>query len=714
MKINKNLLKFFFIFTSIFLQSCGNDDSLPPDTTPPSDITLVLNDLSGNNSTEAIRVSNILEIKVDATDDRGISKVEAFIDNQKVNEDSTAPFKIEVDVTPFETGEYLLKVTASDAAGNMTSKEEPIFIDNTMPSITNISIENNTVINGDETPLTFEVTDDEEIENVIVFINDIAKTEITDGNYETVINTSDLQDGNNIIKIIATDLTGNVSTVIQNFIVDNTGPEIKINTLVEGQIIDEVFSFNPELTDAFSEVTSLEVFYNNQQIKLFENTLDYKFEFDPENYPVGNGVFKFIAIDYLGNQTESIANIEILRALLRLEFPSDFVDEAIEIFWVYASKPDGTNIVAKQIEGSITETVLHAPGEFNITDEFMVTFYSLDNGGFSRISTFQNLTRFLPEQMILSKSEQKSIVSSNSLESKGFFETDSPIVFSEGQDYRGSLQENPIYHIEFYAPERTNNVYFYSYDFPSNDGTAYKYQKVNTPIVNDFVLDIANFDTPNVEFKSFDAFSAENVSIKILGFESVDDFNNNVFHEIYRNYGIPNLTSSTIGYPLINSFHSYRHEIAIGDYITERSGSPLASYIRPEWSIDFNLINNQKISFVTTGTSHTVGKVSLGDSGNNPKFVWNLIFDSQKTTEVVIPSLPTELENTNFYNFVQTNTLEVALAELSLYEGISSYPEYLNQVIKYKKDYYEESDYVEAINKAGFTPGGYRLEDFFF
>ncbi len=128
---------------TIFLYSCSSNSEDPtpePDTVAPTlDFTI-----SGTSSgSEPIVVSNQMEININAQDANGIAKVEAFIDNEKVGEDSTAPFTILVDLSGYATKSltsksqnYSLRVDATDISGNKSSSEQMITVINETPLIT--------------------------------------------------------------------------------------------------------------------------------------------------------------------------------------------------------------------------------------------------------------------------------------------------------------------------------------------------------------------------------------------------------------------------------------------------------------------------------------------------------------------------------------------------------------------------------------------------
>ncbi|AXT18814.1 hypothetical protein D7030_05720 [Flavobacteriaceae bacterium AU392] len=700
--------KILLLFLLILVYSCSSDDP-DPDIIAPTNVVFTLNSLS-TDTTQPLMISTTLEINVSADDEIGVAKVEIFIDGVEVAEDVSAPFNLTVDVSSLETGNHTLRVSVSDAAGNTTSVEEIIFVDNTMPSITNVSIENDQIIGGNDNLLTFDVSDDNGIENVVVSINGDNISEITDEVYEVNIETLDLQDGTNEIQITATDLTGNVSNLTLNFIADNSGPEITINSISENQIIDDIINFNPSVDDAFSEVASLEVLLNDERIQFFEDINDFSFEFDPELVATGNNVFTFIAIDALGNLNEIVISTEILRILIRVNLPQDFVPSAVIESWIFASNPDGTPIVAEQISDATTDVVLHAPAEFNMTDEFMVTFYEVDNGNFNRISTLQNFTRVLPGTINIRERNQFPSFTGTDYNVSGFESVGSDVINAEGVDYSGSRQTDEIFHLELKQPQLTNNIYFYSFSNPFNVN-SYSYQLVNRPIATDFSIEDANFSTVDVTVENFIINDDGNFNfpintfidpaLTILGFENQADLENNVFHELFRfNIGA-NQIGTPILYPLNNSFAFYRHQVSFDNFLTERLGSPLSDYTRPDWSIDPTLTNNNSIILTTSGSSHTVGRAFLRNNASIPgnNYTWTLVYDSQSNnTEVIIPQLPDELSSLAFFNFLESESLEIEQIDLSGYESIQSYDDYIDRVLRDNLDYFEVSDFVETIS----------------
>src|SRR5690606_19226801 len=181
-------------------------------------------------------IGNTIEIEIDAKDAKGISKVEAFLDDSKVGEDKEAPFKITIDLTQYSkklTGkvtaisktqtQYTLKVSATDLAGNVASVEQDIIVDNEMPTITQVSLENNSAIGGGENLVTFTAQDNKEIMSVEVKVNDVAlATALENNTYTFNIDSALLEDGPNTLTITVTDQANNTATYNAPFMADNT------------------------------------------------------------------------------------------------------------------------------------------------------------------------------------------------------------------------------------------------------------------------------------------------------------------------------------------------------------------------------------------------------------------------------------------------------------------------------------------------------------
>jgi hypothetical protein len=74
-------------------------------------------------------------IAVDPGDDEGVVLVQLFLDNELIAEEKFAPYRFDVDTTLFPEGEHELKAVAHDTLGQRKAIAQPIFFDNTPPTI---------------------------------------------------------------------------------------------------------------------------------------------------------------------------------------------------------------------------------------------------------------------------------------------------------------------------------------------------------------------------------------------------------------------------------------------------------------------------------------------------------------------------------------------------------------------------------------------------
>src|SRR5690606_32809414 len=211
---------------SFFSCSSDNDNTkdIDTDTTPPT-VEISFTGIPNFDEDTALEVSNQIEIKIAAEDANGIDKDEALIDNQKVGEDTTAPFVINIDLSGYSSKtleekfkDYTLKIIATDKAGNTSSKEQIINVDNEIPVINEVSLVEGTALSGSTNALSFKVSDNEGVGKVNIHINNNLITEFTEeGTLEINIDTSTLSDGENTLKIEAIDLAENTAIFEVNF-----------------------------------------------------------------------------------------------------------------------------------------------------------------------------------------------------------------------------------------------------------------------------------------------------------------------------------------------------------------------------------------------------------------------------------------------------------------------------------------------------------------
>tara|TARA_R110002167_G_scaffold247308_13_gene452927 strand:+ start:1222 stop:3399 length:2178 start_codon:yes stop_codon:yes gene_type:complete len=715
------------VLTSILIvviQSCSNDSEtqLVPDTTAPS-VSLSIAGVPNSSEGGTVVVGSQIVVNVDAKDEGGIAKIEAFINDQKVGEDTDPPYSLTIDLSSFTSKvgkttkfvDYVLKIVATDIAGNTTATEQKIHIDGEIPTITNVSLLAGTVIGGNANSMTFEVMDNETLSTILVYINDALIADIDDEIYDVNLDTSLLTDGENALKIEVKDLAGNIGSHNVAFIVDNTGPEITLESLVDGQLIDTTINLNPVVVDAYSEVGTVEIFYGDEIIHTAANVADVNVDFDPDNYPTGEAIIKIKAIDHLGNSSELMLHINVLRLLFTMTVPEGYLSPNIPInHFVFASELDGTLIDLKEIIFETREVKLYASGEFDLEKDFTITFASLGrNGVASYLFSVAHLNRGNLKQLDLVVPKRFTGNGATSYPINGFSETTQ--LFCFGRDFYFSSSESGATMIQDFTPSNhvaeSDPIYIYGYN-PLNN--FYNHLTVDRPIASDFEINFADFSVSNVEDSQIITtpsgfLSSNSAYLQLYGFLDQEGLDNELYRQIWG-YGRTPVT--TFNYQLNTQFFAYAYDLKIGNYFAKGVGLPEGNIIIPNWTVDYTFQNNE-ISLTTSGTGHTVGEILLeGGYDVGVPYQWNVFFDSNKAGPIILPNISGVLESYPFFNLYQNNTLEVNRVGLRRYDNISNYEGYLAQIIKGNKAFKKASPRYESIY-SGNTTQEFSSSDYF-
>jgi len=119
------------LFTFVFTTCEDKKDTTPPELT-------IVSPTSGST------VGEIVQIKVQTTDESGILKVDFYIQNSMVLSDTTLPYEYEWNTTTNQDGEYKVKVVSFDTEENFVESEVSVTVDNeskkpTKPTLNKIS-----------------------------------------------------------------------------------------------------------------------------------------------------------------------------------------------------------------------------------------------------------------------------------------------------------------------------------------------------------------------------------------------------------------------------------------------------------------------------------------------------------------------------------------------------------------------------------------------
>jgi subtilisin family serine protease len=179
-----------------------------PDTTPPA--VAITSPASGAT------LSGTVPVAVEASDDRGVSRVDLYVDGVFHASDSTAPLGFAWDTTGVADGPHALTAVAVDADGNSaTSATVSVWVSNqaartedTAPPEVAVS---SVVQRGKHLRVRVTATDNVAVASVSLYANGTLVRTLTSAPYDFRVDTRGLPAGSSItLRAEATDTAGNV------------------------------------------------------------------------------------------------------------------------------------------------------------------------------------------------------------------------------------------------------------------------------------------------------------------------------------------------------------------------------------------------------------------------------------------------------------------------------------------------------------------------
>jgi thermitase len=197
----------------------------PKDTTPPN--------VAINYPMDGETVSGAITVKVDASDDTGVLKVELYRNGTLFDVDSEAPYEYYWDTTSDQDGTYSLTAKAYDSAGNVgesktvtvkvennKAETKSINTDNTPPSLQILQPSDGSTVSK-VTEIKVNASDTSGVSRVEFYIDDKLAATVSAEPYTYRWNTRSVRDGLHTIKVIGYDTYGNNAEISINVYVRN-------------------------------------------------------------------------------------------------------------------------------------------------------------------------------------------------------------------------------------------------------------------------------------------------------------------------------------------------------------------------------------------------------------------------------------------------------------------------------------------------------------
>ena len=275
-----------------------------------------------NNST----VGGQVTIQVSATDDRGIQKVEFYIDNERKSTDLGSPYSWVWDTTSYSEGQHTIKVIAYDTANNAAYDEivvnvsKDIQTDNP-PSVQITSPQNGATISGQVT-IQITASDDNGVSKVELYIDTTKLAELTSSPYTYSLNTNSYSNGTHIIKAIAYDTINQQSVHQVSVVISNSDeppppqqqdspPQVSIIAPSNNSVVSGTFDLIVSASDD-KGISKLEVYLNNSIVNTILNPPGQSsISIDVSYYNNDFYVLKIIAYDTINQTSEASITIQV-------------------------------------------------------------------------------------------------------------------------------------------------------------------------------------------------------------------------------------------------------------------------------------------------------------------------------------------------------------------------------------------------------------------
>lgn len=194
-----------------------------PDTGTSSDISPAV---SITSPADGSTVSGTVSVTADASDDKGISKVEFYIDGALKSTDTDSPYNYSWDTLQYSTGTHTAKATAYDTANQTTSAQHSLTVNNVSndnsPTIGINSPADGATVSG-TVSVTVDVNDDKGIASVDFYIDGNYKVSDSSAPYSYSWNTELDSNGVHTIGVLAVDTVSQAASLEYSVTVYNSG-----------------------------------------------------------------------------------------------------------------------------------------------------------------------------------------------------------------------------------------------------------------------------------------------------------------------------------------------------------------------------------------------------------------------------------------------------------------------------------------------------------
>jgi subtilisin len=191
----------------------------PPADTPPT--------VSVTSPANGSFVSGTINITASASDDKGVSKVDFYIDSTLVATDNVAPYEYSWNTTTASDDSHAIKAVATDTASQTAQHIVTVTVDNTQPVVAVVEPAEGATVSGTIT-IKASVTETN-IDNVKYKIDSGSLASMTYNSpyWQASWDSTSVGNGAHTVTVRATDRAGNLGSDTNSFTVSNQGQPVQ-------------------------------------------------------------------------------------------------------------------------------------------------------------------------------------------------------------------------------------------------------------------------------------------------------------------------------------------------------------------------------------------------------------------------------------------------------------------------------------------------------
>lgn len=230
------------------------------DSTPmPGDTTAPVVNLTSPSAGATLR--GMVTLEASASDAVGVTRVEFFAGSTSLGTDDTSPYSVSWNAAAVPAGDYTLRVTASDAAGNVgQDADTTVHVDSTVTDMTapvvNVTAPSAGAMVSGLVEIRVDATDNFAVTSVEVTVDGNSVAMLTTAPYIFTWDATAAGEGNHTIAARASDAAGNTATdddttvvVTAGMVMDTTPPIANITSPAAMSTISGIVTVKVDASD---------------------------------------------------------------------------------------------------------------------------------------------------------------------------------------------------------------------------------------------------------------------------------------------------------------------------------------------------------------------------------------------------------------------------------------------------------------------------------